>query len=70
MAPKPDKKQFGGVRVLPAANVAPARTVSSSSSSSISQPSPEPAPRSQPISLEREYSIPPGSDEDEDPVLP
>ena len=66
VAPKLEKKQFGGIRVLPT-GTAPAHSTTSSSSA---PPSPEPAPRSHQASLEREYSVPPGPEEDDGPVLP
>ncbi|XP_076812481.1 tight junction protein ZO-1-like isoform X3 [Clavelina lepadiformis] len=69
VAPKPDKKQqFGGIRVLPTGAAAPT-DVDAASSSSSERSTPEPAPRTK-HDVDREYAVPPGPSDDDEPVLP
>ncbi|XP_078484813.1 tight junction protein 1 isoform X2 [Ciona intestinalis] len=65
--PKSDKKQFGGIRVLPMGNAA---AQESSSDSESSRSTPEPAPRSKSEDgHDPHYSLPP-AEEESGPVLP
>nr|XP_026690396.1 tight junction protein ZO-2 isoform X2 [Ciona intestinalis] len=65
--PKSEKKQFGGIRVLPMGNAA---AQESSSDSESSRSTPEPAPRSKSDDgHDPHYSLPP-ADEETGPVLP